>query len=295
MELLTLTIAGFQLTATQLILLSLPLLYVIYTIVIHLGYPKSNPLVWSWVPHLRSAARFGADPNSFLLQCKQQYGDVFTVNLGGKKMTFVTNPECFPHITKGRDGLSFGVVGQDVAVSVLDQDRDFAADMSLDEIIHGQYSKYLTGVNLDELTERYQENLGRWFQQHLEREASGVHKGTVKTGLLDFCTRAIFSASTRAIFGDLLVDSSEGNGQAATPQKWDSSFSDDFFAPKTLLGAFQAFDHAFPLLYGGLPHFLLKKGVQARSNLIDAFRYVKNGASEFVEVRKREMVRPQTG
>ena len=82
--LLSLTILGVTLSSTQSILLTLPILFIIYTFWLHSGRPIGNPLVWSWIPHLRSAVLFGQDPNAFLLACKKQYGNTFTVNLGGK-------------------------------------------------------------------------------------------------------------------------------------------------------------------------------------------------------------------
>ena len=48
-----LTVAGVSLTSTQSVLLLLPLLYVLYCVYLHSGYSRNNPIVWSWVPHLR--------------------------------------------------------------------------------------------------------------------------------------------------------------------------------------------------------------------------------------------------
>jgi cytochrome P450 len=80
---------------------------------------------------MRSALSFGRDPNSFLRECQAAYGPVFTVNLGGKKMTFVTDPRAYPAITRARDGLSFAVVAAEVGRNVLGQTADYTNDQQL--------------------------------------------------------------------------------------------------------------------------------------------------------------------
>src|SRR5690349_5959060 len=93
-----------QCSTIQLIAVALPILYVLHTIFLHMGSTSSNPIVWSWIPHLRSAFQFGQDPNSYLAQCKKKYGSVFTLNLGGRHITFITDPQAYPLVTKARDG-----------------------------------------------------------------------------------------------------------------------------------------------------------------------------------------------
>lgn len=99
------------------------------------------------------------DPNSFLASAKNQYGPIFTVNLGGKLMTFVTDPAAYPLITKAREGLSFTEVAAAVGEGVLAQDREWALDPNLDKEVHTQYAKFLTGASLDEITQRYSQLL----------------------------------------------------------------------------------------------------------------------------------------
>ena len=289
--LLTISVLGVELLSPLSLAILLPLLYVLYTLWLHRSSSRANPLVWSWVPHLRSALLFGQDPNAFLAQCRDRYGPVFTLNLGGKMMTFVTDPAAFPLITRSRAGLSFTAVAAGVGQTVLSQSKDFSDDQELDQQIHALYPKHLAGAGLDELTTRFQQNLNQWLRTNMQTEAaarSGSGSGSgaaVQCGLLDLCTRPIFSASTRALFGDLLVD--DGN---ANPAKFDQNFSDDFQQPKKLLGAFQKFDEVFPLLYGGVPQFVIRAGVEARDSMIEMLKSLRRDTSSFIRERRELIV-----
>jgi len=299
--LLSLTALGVSVSTPVLVLLSLPLLFVLSTLFAHLGgNRRGNPLVWSWVPHMRSALAFGQDPNSFLRWCQRKYGSVFTVNLGGRKMTFVTDPRSYPMITKARDGLSFSVVAAAVGQDVLAQSKSFSTDALVDDAVHGLYAKYLTGANLDEITEKYAEALHRWFDTHMaEVGAAGADAGTkgktAKSGLLKLVTSAIFSASTQALFGDLLVTPgsvslTEHPLPPLQTETFDGTFTDDFQRPAKLLETFQKFDEVFPMLYGGLPHFIIKAGVQARDSMICAFQTLRSDSCAFFRAREEAMV-----
>lgn len=288
MPLLNIVVGGLVLSTGQAICVGLVLAFLLYTYSLHMGYNSSNPIVWSWVPHLRSALLFGSDPNTFLAKCKASYGSIFTLNLGGRHITFITDPSCYPHITKARDGLSFAEVAVGVSKAVLNEPVESADDKELDAGRHAQYTKYLTGAPLDDITQRFGDYLQEWFHIHFEREKntlSNSSSSSFECGLLDLATRAIFSSSTRALFGEILVDDSSQPEALGQPE-----FSDDFFAPKTLLSTFQKFDHIFPLLYGGLPNFLLKEGIHARTQLIETMKTLKKDHCEFMSVRKDLML-----
>jgi len=287
------SVAGVVLPPSVFYPLLAVLSFLLYTFWLHSGRPRGNPLVFSWVPHLRSALKFGQDPNTFLAECKKKYGPVFTLNLGGRLITFITDPECYPHISKARDGLSFALVASGVGEAVLGETHDYAHDQELDAIVHAQYAKHLSGVGLDEITATFQSSLHVWFDALQRRMKSTDSNGYVETGLLDFVTRAIFSSSTRALFGDLLVsaefDSSPSHHKISTPARFDENFSDDFFEPSTLLTNFQAFDAIFPMLYGGLPHFLLRSGIQARDRICTALRSLRENSCTFLRVREEAL------
>ncbi|GAB7357234.1 hypothetical protein MBLNU459_g8214t1 [Dothideomycetes sp. NU459] len=54
------------------------------------------PLVFHWVPFIGSTITYGIDPYKFFFRCREQYGDVFTFILLGKKTTVCLG-------TKGND------------------------------------------------------------------------------------------------------------------------------------------------------------------------------------------------
>ena len=287
--LLSLTIDGVTLSTPVLVAIALPVAFVLYTVWLHSGYTRANPIVWSWVPHLRSALLFGQDPNAFLAACKKQYGPVFTVNLGGKLMTFVTDPACYPHITRAREGLSFSAVAASVGQAVLGQSPEISHDAEIDAAVHAQYIKYLSGPNLDDITRKFQQHLQLWLANHLQEQQQlqqGGAKGAVsQTGLLELVTAAIFSSATRSLYGELLVE--DGSTQT---KEFGPTFADDFQRPHTWLSTFQAFDSAFPLLYGGLPHFLLRKGLDARERMVRTLQTLRADSAPWHVARQELMV-----
>ncbi|KAF1355505.1 14-alpha sterol demethylase Cyp51B [Delphinella strobiligena] len=54
------------------------------------------PLVFHWIPFIGSTVTYGMDPYKFFFRCREQYGDVFTFILLGKKTTVCLG-------TKGND------------------------------------------------------------------------------------------------------------------------------------------------------------------------------------------------
>lgn len=169
-------------------------------------------------------------------------------------------------------------------MAVLNQSAEMAADKEIDAEVHKQYAKGLGGEGLAELTDRFQTQMTTWLDTHWQRHRETKGNVAQQSGLLDLITRVIFSSATRALFGEILLD------EDAKPEQFGPTFSDDFNNPQTLLSTFQSFDKVFPLLYGGMPHFLLRKGVAARDALMRTFRTPRANACSFFEDRHELMV-----
>jgi len=59
-------------------------------------HSKSPPLIGQfWLPFLGCAISFGKDPPRFLLDCKEKHGNIFTLNVAGKSMTFLFDHDLF--------------------------------------------------------------------------------------------------------------------------------------------------------------------------------------------------------
>eukprot|EP00692_Jakoba_bahamiensis_P001115 EC684836.1.p2 GENE.EC684836.1~~EC684836.1.p2 ORF type:complete len:131 (+),score=43.00 EC684836.1:48-440(+) len=55
-------------------------------------FSKAPPVWFSMVPALGTLVSFGKNPVNFLVDGRHKYGDIFTANILGKKMTFMTHP-----------------------------------------------------------------------------------------------------------------------------------------------------------------------------------------------------------
>lgn len=56
------------------------------------AFHQEAPIRWSWLPFLGWAIEFGKRPLSFLLECREQYDDIFGLVIGGNRMFFITEP-----------------------------------------------------------------------------------------------------------------------------------------------------------------------------------------------------------
>jgi sterol 14-demethylase len=79
---------------------------VIKSILDTLTRPKDLPPFYSetpYIPWLGSLVQFAINPREFLQRAAQAKGDVFTVQLLGKQMTFLTGSEGHAHFFKARE------------------------------------------------------------------------------------------------------------------------------------------------------------------------------------------------
>ena len=212
--------------------------------------PGEPPIVPSWIPFLGHALSFGKNPYAFLSSCRAQYGDIFTVNLAGRRMTFLCDPRSYPALFKHR-ALVFSVVANRIGQQVFDQSRSSVENEHVAKAVHGHYAKYLTGDALDRLTSSTHAQLRQWMR----RDKAARGQGYAQVGLLKYITDWAFESGLKAMFGEA-------------------------FDVATLQPLFYAFDRAFPLFVGGAPSFLLRKAKAARARL--------NKALSTMEVREDE-------
>ena len=225
--------------------------------------PHEPPAVPSYVPFLGSALSFSANPHSFLSACRLKYGECFTVNLAGRRMTFVTSPLDYAAVFKHKE-LTFATVANKIAHDVLDQSKASIGVAHIDSTIHSQYIKYLSGDGLEELTRNSYIQIREWMKQ--DRAAHFPPTDTQhyrQTGLRHWITDLAFEAGVKAIFGQGL----------------------DIQQLKPL---FFTFDNAFPLLVGGAPSFVTRAGAQARTALIRMMgvREARSGEASLIAARR---------
>ena len=223
--------------------------------------PNEPPTVASYVPFLGSALSFSANPHAFLTACRARYGSCFTVNLAGRRMTFVTSPLDYAAVFKHKE-LSFATVANKIAHDVLDQSKQSIGVAHIDAAVHSQYAKYLSGDGLEELTRNSYVQIREWMRRDKAAHFTGAQQYR-QSGLREWITDLGFEAGVQAIFGEGLT----------SPQ---------------LKSNFFAFDNAFPLLVGGAPSFVTSAGRKARSALIGLMgvREARDGEASLISARR---------
>jgi hypothetical protein len=84
-----------------------------YHIVLLKEHPGAPPLVKSWIPFFGTAFSFIRNPEKYVLQCRQRYGDMFTLYMVGKRLHVVCDPFIgIPSIYKRDKTFSFSVVNK---------------------------------------------------------------------------------------------------------------------------------------------------------------------------------------
>lgn len=209
--------------------------------------PSEPPLVRSWLPYLGRALDFRRNAHSFLEEQRRRHGDVFTVLIAGRHMTFVLNPLHFSAVIRQR-GLDFHEFSNSVApfafgYSPVTPDRY----PGLKEQIQAAF-QLLQGPNLEPLVHSMMENLQLVFREDVLNKGTGWQRAP----LYDFCLRLSFEATFMTMYGR----------SAATARHGDL---------EELRQDFIRFDKQFPLLMAQVPLWLLGQTASVRQKLISWF------------------------
>ena len=97
---------------------------------------------------------------AFLADARERHGDVFTLFVGGRRMTFVLDPMSVPAVLKQKS-LSFEPIGEEVMRTGFGL-QDYAELEGLEELSR-LARVYLKGDHLGPLTDRMQLRLQRWL------------------------------------------------------------------------------------------------------------------------------------
>ncbi|XP_069026266.1 cytochrome P450 7B1 [Embiotoca jacksoni] len=208
------------------------------------------PLIKGWIPFLGKALEFGKDAHKFLEEHKEKFGDVFTVQIAGKYMTFIMNPLLYPNIIKQGRQLDFHEFANRAAPFTFGYPPVIGGKFpGLHEQIRRSFH-LLQGDGLTSLTESMMGNLMLVFRQdHLgEEEEDGWRSGS----MYEFCYSVMFEATFLTMYG---------RPGASRRHSGMGVLRDDFIK----------FDTMFPLLIAEIPIWLLGRTKAIREKLIDHF------------------------
>ncbi|KAM7399967.1 hypothetical protein PAMA_004587 [Pampus argenteus] len=210
------------------------------------------PLINGWIPFIGKALEFGKDAHKFLEEHKKEFGDIFTVQIAGKYMTFIMDPLLYPNIIKHGRQLDFHEFSNKVAPFTFGYPPVISTTFpGLHEQIRRSF-QLLQGDNLRPLTDSMMGNLMLVFRQDYLGESPGK-EGTWKTGsMYEFCNSVMFEATFLTMYG-----------RPASASRHSEM--------EVIRGDFVRFDTMFPLLIAQIPIWLLGQTKVIREKLINYF------------------------
>ncbi|KAI5092941.1 25-hydroxycholesterol 7-alpha-hydroxylase, partial [Silurus meridionalis] len=238
------------------------------------------PLIKGWIPFLGKSLEFKKDSFQFLQHLQKYHGDVFTVLIAGKYMTFVMNPLLYPAVIKQGKQLDFHEFSDAAASTTFGYPAMCTGRFpGLSDKIQRSFL-LLQGSTLNSLTLKMMGNLqlvlqNEFFSSHvMKRECDWREEG-----LYEFCERVMFKATFLTLYGQPPQINMEVHSNLDS-KSWLDALRDNF----------RKFDAMFPLLIARIPIGLLGKTKSIREQLIRFFH--PNGMatwtcpSEFVQARK---------
>ncbi|XP_038957722.1 25-hydroxycholesterol 7-alpha-hydroxylase isoform X2 [Rattus norvegicus] len=234
--------------------------------------PCEPPLIKGWIPYLGMALKFWKDPLAFLQTLQRQYGDTFTVLLGGKYITFVLNPFQYQYVMKNPKQLSFEKFSRRLSAKAFSV-KKLLTDDDLSNDIHRGYL-LLQGKSLDGLLETMIQEVKEIFESRLLKLTDW---NTAR--VFDFCSSLVFEITFTTIYGKIL---------AANKKQIISELRDDFLK----------FDDHFPYLVSDIPIQLLRNAEFMQKKIIKCLTPEKvaqmQRRSEIVQERQ-EMLKKYYG
>uniref|UniRef100_A0A667WUN8 Cytochrome P450, family 7, subfamily B, polypeptide 1 n=1 Tax=Myripristis murdjan TaxID=586833 RepID=A0A667WUN8_9TELE len=213
------------------------------------------PLIKGWIPYIGKALEFGKDAHKFLEEYKKKHGDIFTVLIAGKYMTFIMNPLMYPNIIKRGKQLDFHEFSNQVAPRTFGYPPVFSSKFpGMPDQIKRSFH-LLQGDNLTPLSKSMMGNLLLVFKQdHLDkRQMEDSGEGGWRTdSMCEFCSKVMFEATFLTLYG-----------KPASKRRHSSM--------ETLREDFIEFDKKFPLLIARIPIWLLGRTKAIREKLINYF------------------------
>nr|XP_020667442.1 25-hydroxycholesterol 7-alpha-hydroxylase [Pogona vitticeps] len=228
--------------------------------------PGEPPLINGWIPVLGEALNFKKDPYQYLLSLYQKHGDIFTVYIAGRYMTFVMEPLHFSSVIKHGKYLEFKEIADQMSSRAFDHPPILNEKWpDLNEHLHRNY-QYLSGKPLDTLSDHMMKSLQNIFQTKFSQVADWETESLNK-----FCFSIMFQASFVTLYGKY----PGAKGLNVTDEIGDK---------------FLKFDAKFSYLVANIPVEFLGVTKRIRKELINFFKPQNMaewlGISEVVQERK---------
>ncbi|GAB1287399.1 Cytochrome P450 7B1 [Apodemus speciosus] len=226
--------------------------------------PHEPPLIKGWLPYLGMGLKFWKDPLTFLKTLQRQYGDTFTVLIGGKYITFVLDPFQYQYVMKNPKQLSFEKFSRRFSAKAFSV-KKLLTDDDLNDDLHKGYL-LLQGKPLDDLLETMIQEVKEIFESQLLKTTDWNTER-----IFAFCSSVVFEITFTTIYGKILA----GNKKQIINE---------------LRNDFLNFDDIFPYLISDIPIQLLRNAESRQKKIIKCLTSEKlaqmQGWSEIVQNRQ---------
>ncbi|KAK4537004.1 hypothetical protein CDCA_CDCA10G3029 [Cyanidium caldarium] len=230
-------------------------------------HPRRPPCISGWIPFVRAGWRFSTrpSPQGFIQQAHRTHGDVFTVEMFGRRMTYVFSAEGvdkFFHASastvnfvRAVEPFTYGIFGL--------HPRQFAGvlhpllkllreDLTAGPDASGGPSELAESTGLAPRISRFRVALDDELQQLRKAQAVAGQSTWHVDGLFAVCGRLMFRASLRALFGE--------------------AFATHCNRDDHLYRTFCTFDEWFEMAAASIPQWLLPRFGAARRELLRCMR-----------------------
>ncbi|KFO25975.1 25-hydroxycholesterol 7-alpha-hydroxylase, partial [Fukomys damarensis] len=233
--------------------------------------PGEPPLIKGWLPFFGMTMKFQKDPLGFIRTLQKKYGDIFTVLLGGKYITFILDPFQYQLLTKYHKKLTFKKITEKFSVKVFSI-KILENSEDLNHELHSSY-QFLQGKSLDIILEDMLQNIKQTFEVLLKSTKWNTEQ------MLTFCCSVVFETTFTTIYGNVPT----GERKAFISELRDNILK---------------FDDKFPYLVSDIPIELLRDVKSMREKLIKCMTPEKlakiPGTSKVVQ-RRQEILEKYYG
>eukprot|EP00002_Diphylleia_rotans_P033656 TRINITY_DN7174_c0_g1_i1.p1 TRINITY_DN7174_c0_g1~~TRINITY_DN7174_c0_g1_i1.p1 ORF type:complete len:324 (+),score=70.11 TRINITY_DN7174_c0_g1_i1:77-1048(+) len=194
---------------------------------------NATPLLSYWMPFIGSAIVFGKAPLHYIKKCHREMGDLFTLYIAGKRMTFVFDPKDHATFFNSEPIINFQEAVKPFTKNAagIDSDSFQAHHRDIHDFVKGALAPRLLDQYVSSLAERFNTIISRFSTHWTERN------------MLQVSREIVFPSAVSCLFGSAIPD----------PLKVYQSFFD--------------FDHDFE--YGcQLPAIFLPRWKKAREYLL---------------------------
>nr|XP_060631343.1 cytochrome P450 7A1 [Anolis sagrei ordinatus] len=241
--------------------------------------PNEPPLENGMLPYLGCALQFGTNPFQFLRAREKKYGPIFTCQLAGKYVHFLTDPFSYHAVMQHGRHLDWKKFHFATSAKAFGHGSIDPSDGNTTENMQQTFTRTLQGNALTYLSEAMMENLHYVMVE--SREAKMSSSDWVTDKLYEFCCCVMFESGFLTLFGTEF-NSNYGKILSSTQKNQRASILH-------ALENFKAFDQIFPALVAGLPIHLFKNAHSAREKLAEALLHEnlkkRENISELISLR----------